>query len=1306
MVIDLATTGRNPGRAVTITNGGAGYTSANVSFSDTTTGHGATATVTVSGESVDTIVMTDGGNGYTSATIVTITDTTLGTGATAVTSIDGNGSITSITITNGGSGYTSEAKAFLSPDNHIYNKTYDPDPLTQSTQFRYWVRPSGTNVTKCGDEAVGDTIIYNLLSPLNPGNITPDTFLTTQCLTYDPPAFTINPTGATGEYDYFWYSSPDSSTWIPAGGGKIYNHPAMLDTTYFMVIVDPTGTPDCPLDTSNNTVRINIGASYPANAGLDTSICSTDYLFPANTPEVPGTGEWTLINGSGIFSPDKYTANATISPLEPGINTFEWEITTPLCRTTRDTIVVTRYEEPDDAIIDPAVITLCGDDSVMLHALPVTVPGATGAWTRVNGNGDVQTPGSNDTWVLNLLSGFNEFQWATANGVCTVKKDTAHVFTTIFPGMVWNGSISDDWNDPLNWGCDSIPGIVNIVDIPDVTPLGGFLPIIRNGNVGICKEITIAPAASIVVKTKARLGVYKDFVWANAGNDLTVCSNEQPFQIGRRMVLGAEAFTEYSWSPSFFLGNDTTSPKPLVAFDSALVNSLLDTVTFVDYILTATHKDEPATNWYKDTVRVSIARAPVAATGLDVAYCSTPVQIGASPVGSNTYTWTPTAGLDPASGYTANPTAAPFNTSTYKLKEFDPGTGCKDSNYVTVTVVAAPSATVLAVPDEICTGISSNLTFSMTGTGPWDVIYTTNGINPDTLDDITNSSGNSFSTGVLSNDVTYQITEVTDEGIACFTSSGGSEVVTVHPIPSVYIDETDNSGSANNDSIICSGSNATLTAVPNGGTGSYSYLWSPTTNLSCTNCANPSASPSSTTKYVVTVTDAKGCFTSDSVTIVVHDNPTVSIAPASVVFCNGGSAGLTASASGGIPGYSYAWNPSTNLSCSNCTNPTADPSSTTDYQVVVTDAKSCTGSAIRTVTVNPLPTPSIAGTNSVCINAAAVTYSAPFSSGHTYQWSVPADASITATNGNGNAITVTFGTTNPSVITVTETITLSSCENTVTYPVAVNPKPTVSITEDDNSGVADDDNVICNGASASLAATPSGGTSSYTYSWSTTATSQNINVSTSPPSEDYSVTVTDSKGCKDTADITITSKALPSMPVSEADNSEIANNDGTICNGDFATLTAGGGVTYIWDNSLPAIAGPHNVSPAVSTPYNVTVTNSDSCSTNFNYVVTVTSVPLQPTWVLFETVACTGSDAVTYSVNGAGGTYNWTISGATPATGTGSSIVVDFSGSTQGVGTVTIDLTETNPATNCTSGHVASGCRCKSGDPASDYTPA
>ncbi len=60
------------------------------------------------------------------------------------------------------------------------------------------------------------------------------------------------------------------------------------------------------------------------------------------------------------------------------------------------------------------------------------------------------------------------------------------------------------------------------------------------------------------------------------------------------------------------------------------------------------------------------------------------------------------------------------------------------------------------------------------------------------------------------------------------------------------------------------GSAVTLSPLTDGD-GTYTYNWSPNRDISCTNCANPSVSPDSTTLYIVEISNEWGCVTTDSV---------------------------------------------------------------------------------------------------------------------------------------------------------------------------------------------------------------------------------------------------------------------------------------------------------------------------------------------------------------------------------------------------------------------------------------------------------
>jgi hypothetical protein len=60
-----------------------------------------------------------------------------------------------------------------------------------------------------------------------------------------------------------------------------------------------------------------------------------------------------------------------------------------------------------------------------------------------------------------------------------------------------------------------------------------------------------------------------------------------------------------------------------------------------------------------------------------------------------------------------------------------------------------------------------------------------------------------------------------------------------------------------------------------GGSGPYSYSWSPTAGLSDPTAANPLATITGMTTYTVTVMDANGCTGTDSVVLAVAPQPNI-----------------------------------------------------------------------------------------------------------------------------------------------------------------------------------------------------------------------------------------------------------------------------------------------------------------------------------------------------------------------------------------------------------------------------------------------
>jgi hypothetical protein len=109
-----------------------------------------------------------------------------------------------------------------------------------------------------------------------------------------------------------------------------------------------------------------------------------------------------------------------------------------------------------------------------------------------------------------------------------------------------------------------------------------------------------------------------------------------------------------------------------------------------------------------------------------------------------------------------------------------------------------------------------------------------------------------------------------------------------------------------------------------------------------------------------------------------------------------------------IDGATYSWAPATGLSCTDCCNPVATPTTTTTYTVTVTSPDdACTATDQVTITVNPAANAfSIAGNVNSCDPAGSVYTISNATPGFTYCW--------TATNGSPSSGSFTY----PAVSTV------------------------------------------------------------------------------------------------------------------------------------------------------------------------------------------------------------------------------------------------------------------------------------------------
>jgi len=156
------------------------------------------------------------------------------------------------------------------------------------------------------------------------------------------------------------------------------------------------------------------------------------------------------------------------------------------------------------------------------------------------------------------------------------------------------------------------------------------------------------------------------------------------------------------------------------------------------------------------------------------------------------------------------------------------------------------------------------------------------------------------------------------------------------------------------DPLECPGDEVQLTAVPSGGAAPYTYIWNTTETTE-----SILVSPASTTTYSVTIEDAcLGDQASATYEVVVPVLPPLELneTPDITEICPYITATLEANPVGGSGNYTYVWSTASDPNLGNGPTLEATPSSTTTYNITVSDncGNSVTEQIIYTITSPPL----------------------------------------------------------------------------------------------------------------------------------------------------------------------------------------------------------------------------------------------------------------------------------------------------------------------------------------------------------------
>jgi PKD repeat protein len=447
----------------------------------------------------------------------------------------------------------------------------------------------------------------------------------------------------------------------------------------------------------------------------------------------------------------------------------------------------------------------------------------------------------------------------------------------------------------------------------------------------------------------------------------------------------------------------------------------------------------------------------------------------------------------------------------------------------------------------ICTGASVSLNvIASGGVAPYVYNWSNGGVS-------------STTTATPTSNTVYIVT-VTDANGCTATAT---VTITVNPLPTITISGTTQ---------ICFGTTTTLTA-----SGGIVYLWS-------TGGTTASETVGIGT-YTVSVTDAFGCMSTQSVTVAGYCclAPTITSTPIgcnSFQFTVSGVATCTAASS-----YTYNFgdaSPIVSTPSNAIAHSYALPGTYTACVTVTQNCGgvTCTATICTTITTTAGPTVSIFPASAATGCPGQCFLLAPIGSpaGGTYAW-LPAGSGTVSASG-----VLTVCATGVYTVVYTDA---NGCTATASVSIISTPPPTVTITTTATT--------VCPNGCVTLTATgsPVGGS----FAWSGGGTAATV---TYCGGGTYTVTYTNSAGCSVTRSITI--------GVSPAPTVAIAASKTTICPNECSTLTPTGtptGGTFTWSSGTPTAAGLLTVCTAGT--YTVTYTSTAGCTATASVTITAST---------------------------------------------------------------------------------------------------
>lgn len=1158
---------------------------------------------------------------------------------------------------------------------------------------------TGSTITICGtvsQTAALQTYTYTITVTSTCGGVTTTTGTITvtntlaglasisgggvSCVTSTSQIVTFTASGGTGPYTFTYSVNGGANQTVQTVTGTSVGVQDDYDNagSYVYTLIGATASNGCPLPIASVSTTTATVGPLPVTI---TSVPAALAVCNGGTVTLTVSGPGTYTNYSWTPGGSTPTASSTTYSSVAATTSYSVQVTDNYGCTVSATVTVT--VNPLPAAPTAGLNTHCYDGTSKTVSATVSDPANhTIRWYSVSTGGTEIVPTPTNT-VTGTFTYYAETV-STTTGCVSAARTTVTQTIKGLPTL----SISS-----VTATCPGVPATLTAASVPSATFLWSTLSTASTINV-----TPTAPSSSYTVtstlngcsvSSTVTIAVY-------TAPTVTASSIPDPICFGGSSTLNFTATPPTGGSYLWYLGTVVTPTAVIVG--SVVTPISVGTVTYtVEWTDLNGCKAVSSTSVSTNPLPSQIATSSVTNTivfddnsGVDTdgvicaGFTGTSNLIAPSGPGF-TYVWSTTP---PQTSVTATVTPTTQN-NTYSVT-VSTTAGCSETFTVTFTTDSPlPSGGMIATAstttcqfngnpvDITFTGTSTNttappytFTFNVNG-GPNRSVTSQNGFNSVNVSDPPNVAGSQ----------TYTLTNVTDQyGCTVSITTGNVVTFTVNVQPSVTTTVSDASGTPA-DNILCLGDAVTVSATPGLGLAPYTYSWSSTPGGASGVFSSVTHAPTATsTTYSVIVTDANSCSNSAVSAIIQTQTVSATVAvtetsgnPNDKTICPGGTAYITATGTGGLSTYSYLWS-----TTATSTTISVMPTQTTEYTVTITNA-GCTAVSSTTITVGaPVVSVTPAGPISVCVNdSKELTATSGFAS---YTWTFGAGT----INNTDHIATVT--PTSVGMATVTLTVAdASGCTAVTTTTLEVKALPVATVT-----GTTE----VCSGDNAFLFAAASGGTGPYTYLWSNGATVTDISVfpnqsSTVSVTTTYTVTTTDSNGCKDDFVVTVITYPTPTgaITVLESGN-DINNTDGAICLGSSATLTAPNGNFFLWNNG--SLSQSIVVTPTVATTYTVTVTTDNPplyCNNTFTRTITINPLPVA---TITASVVAICQNAGSYNVNFTGSaatapyTFKYKINGGADQTVTTTSgSAVSVSQGTGTPGTYTYTLVSVRDALGC-----------------------